>query len=135
MAEVCRASVSDANELNRVLRMEPREKFRQRVEAAVLSRNRLDLRVKTRAPTPLRSRKLIAPRLPIAYSGVLITCGTSMNFLRSHAAGSAQTRPVNQLPRHHPEPQVRDRTMYSFYPDHCLDKSRNRRNKASSNCS
>jgi hypothetical protein len=30
---------------------------------------------------------------------------------------SAQTRPVNQLPRHHHEPQVTDQTMHSFYPN------------------
>src|SRR6266487_3492585 len=43
---------------------------------------------------------------------------------------SAQTRPVNQLPRHHHEPQVRDPTMHSFYSEHCLGESRNRRNFA-----
>jgi hypothetical protein len=49
---------------------------------------------------------------------------------------SAQTRPVNQLPRHHHhEPQVRDRTMHSFYAEHCLGESRNRRNFVSSNSS
>ena len=41
------------------------------VEAAVLSRNRLDLRVRTRAATPRRS-KLIVPRLASAYSGLHI---------------------------------------------------------------
>ena len=68
-------------------RIAPRSKFlappgvpNQGVEAAVLSRNRLDLRVKTRAPTPVRTaRKLIAPRLASAYSGLLIACAMQSN--------------------------------------------------------
>jgi len=55
-----------------------------RVEAAVLSRTGLDLRVMTRATTLRTARKLIVPRLASAYSGLLIAAKGPMNF--SHSA-------------------------------------------------
>lgn len=47
----------------------------QGVEAAVLSRNRLDLRVKTRAPTPVRRAQIDCPSLskPLFWPHHLLT--------------------------------------------------------------